>query len=69
MESNSVCNHTSDNKIGRLRSGSPIWMLLTAGTGNGERGTGNGKRETGNGKRETGNGERGTGNRERESGN
>ena len=24
MESNSVCNHTSDNKIGRPRSGSPI---------------------------------------------
>ena len=23
MESNSVCNHTSDNKIGRPRSGSP----------------------------------------------
>ena len=24
VESNSVCNHTSDNKIGRPRSGSPI---------------------------------------------
>ena len=24
MESNLVCNHTSDNKIGRPRSGSPI---------------------------------------------
>ena len=24
VESNSVCNHTSDNKIGRLRSRSPI---------------------------------------------
>ena len=26
MESNSVCNHTSDNKIGRPRSGSPICL-------------------------------------------
>ena len=26
MESNSVCNHTSDNKIGRTRSGSPICL-------------------------------------------
>ena len=26
MESNLVCNHTSDNKIGRLRSGSPICL-------------------------------------------
>ena len=25
-ESNSVCNHTCDNKIGRLRSGSLIWL-------------------------------------------
>ena len=24
VKSNSVCNHTSDNKIGRLRNGSPI---------------------------------------------
>ena len=27
MESNSVCNHKSDNKIGRTRSGSPICSL------------------------------------------
>ena len=26
MESNLVCNHTSDNKIGRPRSGSPICL-------------------------------------------
>ena len=26
MESNSVCNHTSDNKIGRPHSGSPICL-------------------------------------------
>ena len=26
MESNSVCNHTSDNKVGRPRSGSPICL-------------------------------------------
>ena len=26
MESNSVCNHISDNKIGRPRSGSPICL-------------------------------------------
>ena len=26
MEPNSVCNHTSDNKIGRPRSGSPICL-------------------------------------------
>ena len=26
MESNSVCNHTSDNKIGRPRSGCPICL-------------------------------------------
>ena len=26
MESNSVCNHTSDNKIGRPCSGSPICL-------------------------------------------
>ena len=26
MESNSVCNHTSENKIGRLRTGSPICL-------------------------------------------
>ena len=26
MESNSVCNRTSDNKIGRPRSGSPICL-------------------------------------------
>ena len=26
MESNSVCNHTSDNKIGRPRRGSPICL-------------------------------------------
>ena len=26
MESNSVCHHTSDNKIGRPRSGSPICL-------------------------------------------
>jgi len=26
VESNSVCNHTSDNKIGRLRSGSSICL-------------------------------------------
>ena len=26
VESNSVCNHTSDNKIGRSRSGSPICL-------------------------------------------
>ena len=26
MESNSVCNHTSDNKFGRPRSGSPICL-------------------------------------------
>ena len=25
-ESNSVCNHTCDNKIGRLRSESLIWL-------------------------------------------
>ena len=30
MESNSVCNHTSDNKIGRPRSGSPICLFKTA---------------------------------------
>ena len=29
MESNSVCNHTSDNKIGLPRSGSPI-LLITS---------------------------------------
>ena len=40
------------------------WMLLTLGTGNGERRTGNGERGTGNGERGTGNGERGTGNGE-----
>ena len=28
MESNSVCNHTSDNKIGRPRGGSPICKVL-----------------------------------------
>ena len=26
MKSNSVCNHTSDNKIGQPRSGSPICL-------------------------------------------
>ena len=26
MESSSVCNHTSDNKIGRPRSGGPICL-------------------------------------------
>ena len=26
MESNSVCNHTRDNKTGRPRSGSPICL-------------------------------------------
>ena len=26
MESNSICNHTSDNKIGRPRNGSPICL-------------------------------------------
>ena len=46
-----------------------FWMLLIAGTGNGERGTGNGERGTGNGERGTGNGERGTGNGERGTGN
>ena len=29
MESISVCNHTSDSKIGRPRSGSPICLSLT----------------------------------------
>ena len=30
MESNSVCNHTSDNKIGRPRSGDPPDLFLTS---------------------------------------
>ena len=46
-----------------------LWMLLKAGTGNGERGTENAERGTGNGERGTGNGERGTGNGERGTGN
>ena len=29
MESNSVCNHMSDNKIGRPRSGSPILLIMS----------------------------------------
>ena len=29
MESNSVCNHSSDNKIRTARSGSPICLSLT----------------------------------------
>ena len=38
MESNSVCNHTSDNKIGRPRSGSSIclsrvWLQTLSHTG------------------------------------